>query len=482
MKYSPSKIPLLSNIAGTVFLLLMTSAGYAQMRTDNTALSVLYRVWIASKNDSMMTTNPAERAPGTFEGQMFYIPQNFYSGTHPLYRLFWESPLKFDHMDSLVPDEGGFFTEGIHGYPFDQQVVGDGTSPIHRWYNRTTGDHLTGFESESALSGYNRELLLGYGYQRFGNSGEKAVTIAGSQTKVRANLVAGGIVSELWWRGKQFVNNSDYGRQIQITVHPIGLDPYGRSNSYYNPTEGGDTHTWPNVVRDPALSHGSPLISYSKSRSVLQTHTKPLQWIPECCGGGINNPVLWNGTFSKKVVLDFERRPNIIQWTSTINLPTPEPTGISAEVVTAYLNAEFSRFLMYNASTRKLTDMSDFLKTPGSGIDPEDHRTEVNTLLRPDVGAGILATSDGHYALGIYYRRKHPSDGSNPNTSGFAFYNFNHSNYSDKYSGDASKIALVWRSNGGFFEAGSRSFTAYLCVGTLDRVISEINWLAAKRR
>ena len=94
---------------------------------------------------------------------------------------------------------------------------------------------MSSVSQDPSPSGYVWDRTLGYGFPRYGTQSEHPLVAQGSQVKLVANLVAGGAISELWWNGKQFVNDHDYGRQIQIAANLSG------QAEAFNPTEGGDS-------------------------------------------------------------------------------------------------------------------------------------------------------------------------------------------------------------------------------------------------
>lgn len=304
---------------------------------EHLILDRLTRWWNPTRVDHMTLKTRETDPGGAFEGQNFYIPRDNVSGTHPLYRLRGQVNQKVDHMDSTIHNEGGYINEGILGFPFANQKLG--TVPLKRWYLQGQ-DHLTAFNEESP-AGYQLEGPLGYGYPRWGNVGENTATIQTAQVKLGINLVAGGAVSKLWWGGKQFVNNSDYGRQIQVAFNLTN------TSEEYNPTEAGDKYGWKTGEPNPGFAHGSPLLSYSVNGNVLETKTAPLLWKPELVTGGPDQPALWkSGTIAKRIELNYQNYANLIHWQTTVETTTNHPT-FAIEIVTAHLTGDFNRFYAF---------------------------------------------------------------------------------------------------------------------------------------
>jgi hypothetical protein len=443
--------------------------------SNNQLLSNIHRCYMPTFGDGdHMSTNKLECPAGTDEGQMFYVPSASEVGTHGLYRLYKASGL--DHMDSTVMGEGGYSTEFTLGYPFDGNPAG--TSEIRRWYKPGNNDHVTAFYGENpAVYGYNQESIMGYGYKRYGKSGESLVTMTGSSVVLKANVVAGGAITELKWNNKQFINNWDYGRQIQTA---ISLES-GNSSEMDNPTEAGDHFGWPagqGAGSDAGWSHGSPLLSASVVGETLATKTSPLQWKPESFGGDQYHPVRWKGTISKAVTLDFGGSSNAIQYVTNIYFPMAQ-NYVRSEVVTAYLTSEFTKFYLYDAATDKLTNITGSCPAEGSVVNGVKSNGYAK-MKGSQSGGIIIATADGLYALGGY----HKDPGYN------AWYqcgNFTNRSGTGKY-GDAT---TKWSVFGKYPEPGvstsvvagtTSSYTNYLTVGTLTTAWSEMRklYLAGK--
>jgi hypothetical protein len=453
----------LISFCGLGLFLSLAAGGYASGPRDNLVLTILGR-WKRSngfgKTDPVTVSDPYEAMGGTMEGQMFYVPALPAADNQRLYRLY--NRASDDHRDSLLPGEGDFRAEGTLGFPFKTQLPG--TQAMRR-------DDAGNARLEVAPTMPNTPLLpgsgrldevadgaptgppLGYGFPRFANNGVTRLSVEGREVKLTANLVAGGAISELTWKGKQFINNFDFGRQIQTAIN------LSREAEAINPTEAGDLYGFPGTT-GVAWAHGSPQLSSSVSGTTLKTQCHPLQWKPQNWGGGLGNPVMWQGTFGKRVDLDFGGSPHVIRWITTVNFPSAEPF-VNMEVVTAYLNSEFTRFYALNAVTGALAEMTDLVPN-GSCTDPQQ-----DTRLRPPAGGVILATDDGAYALGVYHKGE--------NTS-FGLCKFLGYGGSGQYGFSTTKWNLLWRPPKGV-QPGPCSITSYLLVGTLNQVVAEAKGL-----
>jgi hypothetical protein len=422
-----------------------------------------------SNGDYMLTISPSENPSGsTDDGPIFYVPvysSTNYTLNYPIKRLFRFS----DHMDSLVDGEGGYAFEANLGFPYLQQW--QGTELIRRWFRASSGDHLTAKGSESySGAGYTLDASLGYGYPRPNkqcNVGLSVTNGGSGSTLVQAsaNLAAGGVISALSWNGKQFVNNYDYGRQIQAAFS-FSTDPTNN-----NPTEGGSMFgcaqgTYANPATN-GLPQGSPVLASSVTGSTLTTTTQPLNWLP-AYGGSSTQPSAWTGTMQKSVEFNSGGNWNRIKWVTTLNSPA-SLSGYDGELVGAYLNSEFNVFQKYLGAGSFSTISNSSFPTTG-----QLRCIEIIPSGSENPKGMVLATANGSYALGMYRSKQvgwnnhfgacYYPDPSNPQGS------------SDQYSQATSKILVLNR-----FEqrdaygsqtlpAGSTSATAYLVIGTLAQV------------
>lgn len=179
----------------------------------------------------------------------------------------------------------------------------------------------------------------------------------GSPIVARAANAFGGAISSLTWNGKEFINSSDHGRELQSASSFDGL---GES---YNPTEAGanlDRYLSTSLVR-----------SLSTRGNVLEGETQMAFW-----HGGLSQHVL-----RRKVTIGFLGIPNVIQHLITFVIPEAHRSG-TFEALTGYMPPEFTQFYTYDPASHSLDTLSD-----GPGEQPLPV---------------IFATSDGQYAMGVY--------------------------------------------------------------------------------
>jgi len=188
---------------------------------------------------------------------------------------------------------------------------------------------------------------------------EQAITgsFNGAPIVARTSSDLGGAIYSLTWQGKEFLNSSDHGRELQSAS---SFDDLGEA---YNPTEAG-------ASRD-RLHSTSVVRSLATAGNVLQGETQMAFW-----RGGLSNHVL-----KRKITIGFGGIPNVVQHLVTFVVPERRATA-TFEALTGYMPPEFARFYSYNPETRVLSNLSD---GPGEQALPV-----------------ILATPDGAYAMGVY--------------------------------------------------------------------------------
>ena len=356
-------------------------------------------------------------------------------------------------MTSVLVNEGGYSFQKTLGYVYTNDAAP--LAPIYRWYDPVHSNHMITFVGEDPSSeGFFYETIHGYAFPRYGDNCEFNHSISVGGVTLRANRAAGGAISELVWNGKQFINNYDYGRQIQIAFN------FTNVGEYDNPNEAGSRYGCPGVV-NASVAQGSPVHYAYFSGNTLYTKTSPLQWNPDNWGGSNRWPVMWNGTIEKEVTLNYDTSysAHVIKWTSILDVPSVDVTGEGDwELVTAYLVAEFNGLYAFDAAIDALYDKT-------SAVSNNSCLDAPNQDLRPDSGGVIIATANGSHALGAF--RTKVGDTVNH----FALCRFWNSAGGGKYGADTTKWAVMGRtSDFSGVKSGINTGTAYLVVGSLSDV------------
>lgn len=200
-----------------------------------------------------------------------------------------------------------------------------------------------------------------------------------SEITIRTTTRLAGAIHSLTWGGKEFVDSTDHGRQIQSASNfDAGTD---FTPETFNPTEAGSVNDGAGPASSSRLLH---LIAKDK---LLQTTTQMAFWLsPTGQSAGHpakNTTVLSDHLLTKRVRIGYKHLPHVIPYDVTFSLPVGERHNYAQfEVVTGYMPAEFEVFWAFNPGTSELQSISD-----GPGEQPFPV---------------ILATADGSHAMGIF--------------------------------------------------------------------------------
>lgn len=186
-----------------------------------------------------------------------------------------------------------------------------------------------------------------------------------------------GAICSLTWKGKQFINDYDHGRQLQSAVSFDGL------GEAYNPTEAG-CETPHNYFlhlryncnqRNPSPS-SSVLLAHAATTSQLETYSQMAFWKP------VGASKLSNHKLRKIVTIGYEGMANVIEYKVEFTMPLNEQHSFAQfEVLTAYMPYEFSRFRWY----RHPDSISEY------GTNGFERNMPV-----------IASTNDGSHAIGFF--------------------------------------------------------------------------------
>lgn len=281
--------------------------------------------------------------------------------------------------------------------------------------------------------------------QSTGQSGDLSIssTVNGSTLKVTASGSRfAGAISSLQYRGVEYVDIADHGRQIQTA---FSFDNLGEC---YNPTEAGS-------ARDGAsLTSSSKLLSLSNAGNVLRSSNQPAFWLApgtdykRACGltkftTAQNTTVLSNYGISRTTSFYGPSIPNLLNVNVGIKL-TENRSAASIEALTAYLPASFSMFMELNRKNMVMTRL-----TPGG----------TNPVTRNPV---IISTADGLHAMGVIS----PEIEAPANTMPAYYAYFQWPNLVSKWSCVFARSGLT---------AGTTlNYGCHIAVGTVDEVVAAL--------
>lgn len=248
-----------------------------------------------------------------------------------------------------------------------------------------------------------------------------------------------GAVHSVKWLGKEFIDSTDHGRQLQSACAFDAGRPGPFWAEAYNPTEAGSR-------RDGVGPRSTSRLIYLKAaNNELLTVNRAAFWLTpgEKSSGrpALNATVLSDHLISKHIRIGYQSLEHAIDYRVTFTVPPGERHHFAQfEAVTGYMPAEFSKFWCYNLKSRKLQELSD-----GPG---EQHQPV------------ILARPDHSYAMGVWSPMQ-PSLGYE--SAGYGRFRF------------AAEQVVKWNCvfrvrNPNGIPAGNYSFRCFVIVGTLQNV------------
>jgi len=263
--------------------------------------------------------------------------------------------------------------------------------------------------------------------------------VGGDELVLKVSTRFGGAVESITWRGKEFINIFDHGRQIS---YAWGMDGYGEC---LNPTEPGSAS---DLFK---LSSTSQLLEVCRPESNLLTTTvQPAYWLAPgesgfCDGGAVeavNDTLISDHLLHKTIEIGYGGIENVIAFTAEITTSESYKT-LYLEAPTGYLTDEFTNYWRYNPGTGELEKPeSQPLVEPWSFV----HASK----LPP-----ILATEDGAYAMGAY---------TSENVIVYEILMYDVPNRADR----TNKWNIVIHENPA--PAGVYTYQSFIIVGTLEQV------------
>ncbi len=255
-----------------------------------------------------------------------------------------------------------------------------------------------------------------------------------------------GAVESLTWRGKEFINIFDHGRQISYAWQ---MDGWGEC---FNPTEPGSASDL------FSLSSTSELLEVcSPAENTLTTVNRPAYWLAPgetgfCDGGAttaVNEALVADQLLEKTIEIGYAGIDNVIVFTATItNLQ--DHHFLQAELPTGYLREDFTSYWVYNPeSGQVIQPESEPLVEPWSFV----HTTRMPP---------ILATEDGAYAMGVY------------SVEDFTAYEILFYDVPDPEDRTNKWNVVLHESP---FPAGAYTYTTFVVVGDLEAVTESLDEL-----
>ncbi len=258
--------------------------------------------------------------------------------------------------------------------------------------------------------------------------------VFGEELVIKAHRNFAYAIHSIQFRGKEFIDYYDHGRQLQSAS---SFDGYGEC---FNPTEAGST-----INGDIHRPSTSVPVSYFAKGNAMRTITNMAFWMPAnlrydqpYCGtrtnvhSAVNQTDLSGHLLEKNVTIGFQGIENVLSYSIKYTVPEAHSTG-TFEALTGYMPAEFSSYFTYEPASRTLKTL-DY--GPGEQSLPL-----------------ILSTPNREHAMGVYSPTTQP---------GYGRFRFT-------YGNDINKWNCVYRETGITANA-TFSYRCFVIIGTLEEV------------
>ncbi len=231
--------------------------------------------------------------------------------------------------------------------------------------------------------GGSNPLLAGSPYpfqiNALGN-GSISAPVNGSTLTLKANAWVAGAITSLNYRGVEFMDSYDHGRELQSAVQ---FDDFGEC---YNPTEGG--------ARDDGVGSTSTSIlkAFNASGNIMTSTNQMAFWLAPgetspSCGSKTttaqNTTKLSDYILDKSVSIGFQNLPNVIKYTASFTLPRAHQSAVFAPVV-GYTPSSFSEFWIFDTKSKQASQFN------------------LTGILTEQGSPTIFTTPDHNLAIGIY--------------------------------------------------------------------------------
>ncbi len=200
----------------------------------------------------------------------------------------------------------------------------------------------------------------------------------------------GGAIDSLVYDGKEYINNDDHGRQMQVA---FSLDGH---NEALMPTEAGNHDD-----KDGPTS-SSKLVGVGVEPGGVTTTVHPAYWLkPGQKAGDYNGPdatvavnttVVSDDTITKNVKVGVGGHPNVIQYDSHIHLAAPHEKAY-VEAPTTYLNHDFEKHYRFDPATGQTRE---YPRVHSENPPPTGFSDEAGNVPL------IVATPDGKHAMAMW--------------------------------------------------------------------------------
>ena len=178
----------------------------------------------------------------------------------------------------------------------------------------------------------------------------------GSEIVVTTTSRLAGAIHSLQWKGKEFIDSHDHGRQLQSASN---FDAGSRFHpETFNPTEAGSRNDGAGSVST------SRLLRLTYNKNSLSTTNRMAFWIApgQFSGENLakNKTLLSRHILKKNLRIGYRKFQNVISYDVTFSVPPDENHRYAQfEVLTGYMPVEFSKFWKFVPESGKLRHLSD---------------------------------------------------------------------------------------------------------------------------
>jgi alpha-tubulin suppressor-like RCC1 family protein len=316
---------------------------------------------------------------------------------------------------------------------------------------------MRSIQRASAITGIIGALLGGMPVIYAQVNGNSSITapVLGQPLTITTSSQFGGAISSIRWRGKEFVNDFDHGRQVSTNA------AFFNRNECYNPYETGTKDDG----QGPTSS--SRVLSLTASGNVLDSTTQ-MSWYLSTrdprpgYGDECGNPAdflpapPYTGPLSdyrlhKTVSIGFAGISNVIEFSTSLFIPEQVQMGIVQ--MTAVLPWEFSSVWTYDLVS--------------------GNYRQIRALGGEDDSVKVLATADGAYAMG-YYSPELLQPYGNGADGGYRWGLAPPNSASLDPAFPCAGVGGQFRFDS-FDGPGNRSDRSYLVIGNMDQVKSALS-------
>lgn len=214
-------------------------------------------------------------------------------------------------------------------------------------------------------------------------------TVLGSDLRIQAHSNFAYAIFSLQFRGQEFINYTDHGRELQSAS---SFDDLGEC---FNPTEAGSRDD--GGIESPGTSEA---LGYYAVGNTLATKTNMAFWLhagqpyndqPQCGNRkdlhrALNTADRGGHIFEKNVTIGFAGIENVIDYNVTYHVPESHQKA-TFEALTGYMPPEFDHFFTYDPNSKSLLQIMTASQPIPDGEQPLPL---------------ILATENSQSAMGVY--------------------------------------------------------------------------------